>query len=114
MKTDEKPTKITEELKVLTAFMMDQTKSSKLSPAQKDKSNPPNPTIVVPDNRRDPPLDGRNSTKIGGMWTLKHDTSSPKLYEFLIKTEFKVDTSLDLKNFYNHIKMCLNLVTRLL
>ena len=44
------------------------------------------------------------------MWTLKHEISSPKFYEILIKTELKVDTALDLKNFYKHIKMCLNAV----
>ena len=26
------------------------------------------------------PLDGRNSMKIGGMWTLKHDIRPPKFY----------------------------------
>ena len=44
----------------------------------------------------------------------KHEISSPELYELLIKTELKGDTYLDLKNFYNHIKMCLHKVTRLL
>ena len=44
------------------------------------------------------------------MWTLKHDISSPKLYELLINTEIKGCTSLDLKNSYNHITMCINAV----
>ena len=60
---------------------------------------------------RDPPLDGGNSTRIGGMWTLKHDIISPKFYELLIKTELKGDTALDLKNLYNYSKMCLNAMT---
>ena len=47
------------------------------------------------------------------MWTLKHDISSPKFYEVLIKTELKGYTAMDIKNFFNHIKMCLNAVTRL-
>ena len=47
------------------------------------------------------------------MWTLKHEISSPRLYELLIKTELKGDTALDLNNLYNHIKMSLNAVTRL-
>ena len=47
------------------------------------------------------------------MWTLKHEISSPRFYELLIKTELKGDTALDLKNFYNHIKMSLNAMTRL-
>ena len=47
------------------------------------------------------------------MWNLKHDISSPKFYELLVKTGIKVDTDLDLNNFYNHIKMSLNEMTRL-
>ena len=47
------------------------------------------------------------------MWTMKHDIRSPKFYELLIKTEIKVDTAMDLKNFYNHINMYLNAMTRL-
>ena len=54
---------------------------------------------MVPTNRRDPPLDGGKSTKIGGMWTMKHDTSSPRFCKLLIKTELKGDTAMDLKNF---------------
>ena len=86
MKTDEKLAQITENLKVLTALMMDQTNNLKLSSAHKDASNPPDPTTMVPANRRDPPLDGGIYTKIGGMWTLKHEIISPKFYEILIKT----------------------------
>ena len=115
MKTDEKITEITEDLKVLTAtitLMMYQTNNQKSSPAQKDTSTPPDPTTVVPDNRRAPPLNGGQSTKNGVMWTLKHEIISPKFYELLINTELKGDNALDLKNFYNHIKMCLNVVTR--
>ena len=51
--------------------------------------------------------------KINGMWTLKHETSLPKLYEILINIELKYDTAMDLKNFYNHINLCMNAVTRL-
>ena len=72
MKTDEKLTQLTENLKVLTAFMMDQTNSSKSSQDQKYTSTPPYPTTVVTDNRRDTPLGGGQFTKIGGMLTLKH------------------------------------------
>ena len=68
---------------------------------------------MVPDIRRDPPLDRGYSIKIGGMWTLKHEISSPIFYKLLIKTEIKGDTDLGIKNFYNHIKICLNVVTRL-
>ena len=69
---------------------------------------------MVPANKRAPPLDGVKSTEIGGMWTLKHEISSPKFYKLIIKTELKVNTDIDLNNFYNHINMCLNAVTRLL
>ena len=66
---------------------------------------------MVPANRRAPILEGGHSTKIGEMWTLKHEISSPKFYEILIKTELKGYTDIYLKNFYNHIKMCLNTMT---
>ena len=42
------------------------------------------------------------------------EISSPRFYELLIKTELKGDTALDLKNFFNHIKMSLNAGTRLI
>ena len=54
-----------------------------------DKKDPPKaqyPNTLIPVNKRDPPLVGGNYKKIGGMWTLKHEISSPKLYELLIKT----------------------------
>ena len=69
------------------------------------------PNTVVPYNKKSPPLECGHSTKIGGMWTLKHDISLPKFYELLIKAELKGDTAMDLKNFYNHNKMCLHVVT---
>ena len=40
---------------------------------------------MVPDKKKAPPLEGGNSTKNGGVWTLKHNIRSPKLYELLIK-----------------------------
>ena len=92
---------------------MDQIKMSKSSPSQKDSPNPQYPTTMLPTKSRYPPLDVGHSTKLCGMWTLKHEIRSPKLYELLVNTELKVDTSLDLKNFYNHIEMCINTVNRL-
>ena len=47
------------------------------------------------------------------MCTLKHEITSPKFYELLIKTELKYNTDLDLNKLYNCIKMCLNAVARL-
>ena len=58
-------------------------------------------------------MNGGIYENIGGMWTLKHEISSPRFYELLIKIELKGDTALDIKNFYNHDMMSLNAVTRL-
>ena len=93
--------------------MTDQIKISKYSPGKNYSPNPQDPTTVVPDKTREPPLEGGNSTKIDGTWTPKHEIRPPKFYGLLIKTELKRDTDLDLKNFYNHINMCFNEVTRL-
>ena len=101
-------------LKFFTTLIMNQTNIPKSSPTQKDTLTPPDPTTVVPTNRRATPLEGVHSTKFGGMWTLKHEIGSPKFYEILINTELKGNTTLDLKNFFNHIKMCLNAVNRLI
>ena len=91
----------------------DKNNISKSSPAQKYRSTPPDPTTTFQTNRRAPPLKGGISENIGGMWTLKHEISSPKFYELLIKTELKGYTALDLKKFFNHIKMSLNAVNKL-
>ena len=66
---------------------------------------------MIPTNRRAPPLEGGQSTKIGGIWTLKHDISSQRFYEILVKTDLKGDSDRDLKNLYDHINMFLNAVT---
>ena len=42
------------------------------------------------------------------MWTLIHEILPPKLYELIINTELNGDTTLYVKNFYNHINMCIN------
>ena len=89
MKTDQKLTQLAEDLKVLTltiTSMMDQNNNSKFSPSQKGTLDTPDPTNMVPANRRAPPLDEGHSTKIGCMWTLKYEISSPKFYELIIKT----------------------------
>ena len=109
--SDEKMTKLIEEFKTMLAAITYQNNTVKSSPTQKDSTKPPGTTTVVPSNRRAPPLKGGQSTKTGGMWTLKHDIGSPIFYELLIKIELKEDTALELKNVYNHTKMCLNAVT---
>ena len=68
---------------------------------------------MVPNNKKYQTLEGGTSTKIGGMWILKHDISARKLYELLVKIELKGYTALELNKLYNYIKICLNAVTRL-
>ena len=67
-------------------------------PGKMDSPKDQDNTTVVPTNKKAQPLEGGNSTKIGGMWTLKHEIGLPKFYELLIETKIKVYTSLDLNN----------------
>ena len=89
----------TVKLEIMLAVISNQLNTLAYSPTYKDTSNPPDATTMLLDNRRAPPLDGGHSTKIGGMWTLKHEISSPKFYEILIKTELEGYTAMDLKSF---------------
>ena len=91
---DEKTNNLTGELKATIASMMDQIKTSKYSQDKRDKKKAQYPTTVVPANNMSPPLEGGNPTKIGGMWNLKHEISSPKFYELLVKTELKGNNAL--------------------
>ena len=93
--------------------MMDQMNNSKSSSYHKYSPKSQDNTTVVPDNRRAPPFYGGYYTKIGGIWTIKHEIISPKFYELLVKTELKGENYLDIKTLYNHINMCSNAVTRL-
>ena len=77
---------IRKDFKSMLAEITDQINTLKLSPTQKDSPKPPDPTTVVLYNRGYPPLDGGQSTKISGMWTLKNEIISQKFYELLIKT----------------------------
>ena len=77
---------ITETLNQILAEMKDKKNIPKSSTYQKDTSTPTDPTTTVQTNRRAPPLEGGISKNIGGMWTLKHEISSPIFYELLIKT----------------------------
>ena len=81
------------------AAIADQINTLKYSPTQKDSPNPLDPNNGVPTNSRDPTLGSGKSTNVCGMWTLRHEISSPKFYELLIKTKLKVVTALDLKKF---------------
>ena len=83
---DEKMKNITEDLTAMITSMMYHIKISKSSPDRKDSTKAQDPTTVVPDDKRDSPLEGGNFTKIGGMRTLKHEINPPKFYELLIKT----------------------------
>ena len=69
----------------LKTLMKYQTNISKSSPAQKDTTTPPDPTTTVQTNKKSPSLEGGHSKNIGGMWTVKHEISSPRFYELLIK-----------------------------
>ena len=103
----------TEVLTSMIASITDQVKFSNSSIDKKYLNNSRDPTTLVPDNKKAPPLECGHSTKIGGMCILKHDIISPKFYEILIKTELKGYTTLDLNSFYRNIKMCLTAVDRL-
>ena len=92
---------------------MNQNYISKFSPAHNGSPKPLETTNVVPDNRRYPQLDGGHSTKIYGMWNIKHEIRSPKFYKLLAYKELKRNTILELKNLYNHINVCHNAVTRI-
>ena len=65
---------------------MDHIKFSKSSLDKKDSPKAQNITTLVPSIKKATSSEGENSTKNGGMWTIKHDISSPKLYGILIKT----------------------------
>ena len=83
------------------------------SPDKTDSPKYQNTKTLVRANKKKQLSEGGNYTRIDGMWTLKNDIIPPKFYELLINTELKGDTDMDLRKFYNHIKMCLNVVTRL-
>ena len=51
-----------------------------------DSPNSQDPTTTALSKNKAPPLGGGHSTKIGGVWTVKHDIISQKYYELLIKT----------------------------
>ena len=88
--SDEKIMKLAEDFKVILTSpitsITDQINTFKPLPIHKYSPKPPDPTDVVPSNKRALPLDGGQSTKIGSMWNLKHEISSPKFYKLLIKT----------------------------
>ena len=65
--------KFTEDFKSMITSMMDNMTITESSPDQKYSPNDQGTTNMVPDKRRAPPSDDGHYTKIGGMWTLKHD-----------------------------------------
>ena len=111
--SDEKMKKPTKDLTAMIASIMYDIKFSKYSTYKKDFPKDHYPTPLILDNKKDTQLEGGHSIKIGGMWNLKNEISSPKFYEILINIELKGNTDMDLKNFYNYINMCINAVTRL-
>ena len=83
---DEKMKKLIEDTTAMIVSMMDQIKISKYSSDKNYSPKAQDTKTVVLSNNRAPPLEGGHSTKIGGMWTLKHNIRSTKFYELLIKT----------------------------
>ena len=77
-----------------------------------ESPNPQYYDTVVLSNNISQPLEVEYS-KNNLVWNIKHDKSLPQFYELLIKIELKWETALELNNFYNHSKMCVNAVTRL-
>ena len=77
---------LTVNLMAMFKSIMNQIKISKSSPENRYSQKSQDPTTVIPANENAPPVEGGNSTKIDVMWTLKHEISSPKFYELLIKT----------------------------
>ena len=77
--SDEKMTKFIEDFKAILGSITDQIKTLKSSPNQKGWPKSLDPTTVLPANKRAPPLEGSQFKKIGGMWSLKHEISSPKI-----------------------------------
>ena len=71
------------DITLMIASIMDQIKILKSSSGTNYSPKAQDPTTVVPANKRDQPLQDGHYKKIGGMWTLKHEISSPKLYELL-------------------------------
>ena len=110
--SDEKTKNLTQDLTGMITSTKDQIKMQKSSRENKNSPKAQDTTTVVPDNDKAPPFEGGNSANSGGIWNLKHEISSPKLYEHLIKTELKGDTDLDPKDSYKHINMCLNTATK--
>ena len=76
----------TEDFKAMLKEIPEQINTLKYLSSKNHSPKTTDPTTVLPANRRDPPLDGGQSVKIGGMWTLKHEISSPKFYELIMKT----------------------------
>ena len=62
--SDEKIRKFTEKLKIMLAAITDHMQILKSSPTQKYLPETPEPTTVVPSNRKNPPLGGGQSTKL--------------------------------------------------
>ena len=100
-------------LAAMITSMIDHTKNSKCSPDHKCFLKAQYTTTVVPANKRSLSFEGAYYKQNFGMYILKHEIISPKLYEILVKTELKLNTAMNLKNFYNHINMSLHAVTGL-
>ena len=63
----------TEDFTAIITVMIYQIKIQKPSLEKIDSPKAQDPTTVVPENKMSTPLEGRNSTKNGGIWNLKHE-----------------------------------------
>ena len=75
-----------DKLKAIIKNIMEQIKNSNYSPEKLYSPKAQYINIVVPAKKKSTPMEGGNSTNIGCMWILKHESSSSKFYELIIKT----------------------------
>ena len=75
--SNDKIKNLTEDLKAIITstitWIIFQINISESFPYHKDSPKAQDPTNMVPANRKDPPLDGGDYTKIGVMCNIKHD-----------------------------------------
>ena len=100
------------DIKTLLKQVLFQNKNS--LPDRMGFTNNQDTATVVPDKNKAQTLEGWNYKELEACVISNMRSDNRKFYELLIKTKLKVDTDLDLKNFYNDINMSLNAVTKIL
>ena len=69
----------------MTILQQELVENQNYSPYKMDSKKSQDPTTLVLVNKKSYTLEGEYYSKNCGKWNLKHDTSSPKLYELLDK-----------------------------